>query len=141
MLSPRQAGCDGRPCRRATITPGVGDGAIDWVIAPNAAYYAIDNVTLVTRSNSSRMLGIANHTHIGRDNQISTFGLGWITLTNRTCDSFRWTIGMPGGPFGKGIGSQGWQPQGFTACDALECTAYPCDSGDFICVEMASQVL
>jgi hypothetical protein len=52
-----EGGCAGQPCRRATVTPGVGDGAIDWVIAPNAAYYAIDNVTLVTWSNTSRMLG------------------------------------------------------------------------------------
>ena len=31
-------GCGGQPCRRASLTPGLGDGAIDWVIAPTAAY-------------------------------------------------------------------------------------------------------
>ena len=42
-----EGGCGGKPCRRASITPGVGDGAIDWVIAPRAAYYLLDNATLV----------------------------------------------------------------------------------------------
>ena len=134
-----EAGCGGKPCRRATITPGVGDGQVDWVIAPNAAYYKLDNKTLVTWSNSSRMLGMANHTKIGHDNQLAPFGLGWETLPNRTCDSWRWSVGMPGGPFGSSVGSQGWEPQPFTATageppnDPLHCV-----SGDFVCVEMAS---
>ena len=34
-----EGGCNGQPCRRASVTPGVGDGQVDWVIAPNAAYY------------------------------------------------------------------------------------------------------
>ena len=50
-----EEGCDGKPCRRASVTPGVGDGAIDWVIAPNAFYTLLsDNSTLVTVSNASR---------------------------------------------------------------------------------------
>ena len=32
-----EAGCDGKPCRRTSVTPGLGDSAIDWVIAPMAA--------------------------------------------------------------------------------------------------------
>ena len=54
-----EAGCAGgsKPCRRASITPGAGDGQIDWVLAPNSAYFRLDNVTLVALSNSTRMLG------------------------------------------------------------------------------------
>ena len=53
-----EEGCDGEPCRRASVTPGVGDGAIDWVIAPNAFYTLLsDNSTLVTVSNASRCAG------------------------------------------------------------------------------------
>jgi hypothetical protein len=84
---PDSTACSGQPCRRATITPGRGDGALDWVIAPNAAYYLLDNTTMVTVSNSTRMLGVANHSKVGGGNQISPFGHGWITTANATCKS------------------------------------------------------
>ena len=96
----------------------------------------LDNVTLVTWSNSSGMLGKANHTKVGHDNQLSAFGPGWITLANRTCNSWRWTVGMEGGPYGKAVGSAGWNQQGFEATAGIE-IGLPCTSGDFICVEMA----
>ena len=127
-------GCAGKPCRRESKTPGWGDGAIDWVIAPNAAYYLLDNTTLVTVSNATRMLGIANHTKVGGGNQISPFGQGWITNVNGTCGSWRWKNGMAGGPFGITLGSQGYPRQPFTATTGV---VGQCVRGDFICVEMA----
>ena len=127
------AGCDGKPCRRATVTPGWGDGAIDWVIAPNAYYLMVDNKTLVTVSNATRMLGIANHTKVGGGNQLSPFGRGWTTSVNGSCDSWRWTEGMEGGPFGVTLGSSGYDRQPFTATTGV----LPCGRGDYICVEMA----
>ena len=53
------------------------------------------------------MLGVANHTKVGGGNQIAPFGPGWATLQNRTCDSWRWTHGVAGGPHGVALGSQG----------------------------------
>lgn len=96
----------------------------------------LDNVTLITWSNASAMLGVANHTKIGRDNQLSPFGPGWVTLENRTCNSWRWARGMQGGPYGKAVGSAGWIAQPFTATAGVA-VGLPCDAGDFICVEMA----
>ena len=132
-----EAGCGGNPCRRASVTPGHGDGAIDWVIAPDAAYYLLDNTTYVTRSNATRMLGVANHTKVGGGNQISPFGPGWTTLKNRTCDSWRWSLRMQGGPYGVSLGSQGWEHEPFTATAGID-TGLPCSNGGWICVEMAS---
>ena len=128
-----EAGCGGKPCRRASVTPGWGDGAIDWVIAPNAAYYLLDNTTLVTVSNATRMLGVANHTKVGGGNQLAPFVKGWVTAPNSTCNSWRWTSGMPGGPYGVTLGSQGYPREPFTGGGS-----YRCSRSDFICVEMGS---
>jgi len=137
-----EAGCTGKPCRRATVTSGVGDGQIDWPIAKSSAYYLTDNTTLVTVSNSSGLLGVANHSKVGGGNQLSPFGRDWVTLPNRTCNDWRWTIGMSGGPFGVSLGSQGWVRQGFWATAGVPpAVAEPCGHGDFICVEMAAVVL
>ena len=119
------------------MTPGVGDGAIDWVIAANAAYYLLDNTTLISWSNASRMLGVSNHTHLTSGNQISPFGEGWVTLPNRTCNSWRWSEGMAGGPFGMAVGDQRLLGKGFTA-GAQGDRNVKCHSDPFICVEMAA---
>lgn len=133
-------GCAGKPCRRATVTPGVGDGPIDWVIAANAAYYLLDNTTLISWSNASRMLGVSNHTHLTPGNQISPFGAGWVTLPNRTCNSWRWSEGMAGGPFGMAVGDQRLLGKGFTA-GAQGDRNVKCHSAPFICVEMAASAV
>ena len=60
---------------------------------------------------------------------------GWTTNKNGSCGSWHWAAGMPGGPFGVTLGSQGWLRQPFTATTGV---LPQCTRGDFICVEMAS---
>ena len=129
-----EAGCGGKPCRRASVTPGVGDGAIDWVIDATAAYFKLDNTTLVTVSNATRMLGKQGNgsAMLGGGNQLAPMSAGWTTPSNSTCDSWRWSVGMVGGPFGVNLGGAGWPNQPLYGDQGRR---YPCDAGDFVCVE------
>jgi hypothetical protein len=139
-----EAGCRGRPCRRASLSPGRGDGQVDWVIAANAAYFKLDNTTLVAVSNSSRLLGRQGNGSavVGGGNQLAPMLPDWTTPTNSTCGSWRWSVGMRSAghqPFGTNLGGSGWPNQPFT-CDqgCVHGGRFPCDVGDFICVEMAN---
>ncbi len=133
-----EAGCDGKPCRRASVTPGVGDGAVDWVIGSTAAYFKLDNQTLVVVSNSSHMLGNQGNGSavLGGGNQLAPLGPGWVTLPNSTCDSWRWAEGMAGGPYGTLLGSAGWPNMPFNCGNG--CVPFPCVMDDFVCIEMAN---
>ena len=132
-----EAGCDGKPCRRASVTPGVGDGAIDWVIKASAAYFKLDNQTLVAVSNLTRMLGKQGNGSavLGGGNQLAPMSAGWTTPSNSTCNSWRWSVGMPGGPFGVNLGGAGWPGQPLYGDQGR---LFPCDAGDFVCVEMSN---
>jgi hypothetical protein len=132
-----EAGCKGKPCRRASITPGVGDGALDWVVAANAAYFKLDNQTLVVVSNSSRMLGKQGNGSavLGGGNQLAPMGLGWVTLPNSTCNSWQWAKGMAAGPYATLLGSAGWPNLPFNCGN--NCVRFPCLLDDFVCIEMA----
>ena len=85
----------------------------------------------VSLSNSSRMLGENNASLPGARNQLAPFGHGWVTPRNSTCDSWRWSRGMEGGPFGATLGGAGWPKQPFIGNQGR---AFPCVDGDFICV-------
>ena len=113
-------------------------GAIDWVLAANAAYFKLDNTTLVALSNTSRMLGKQGNGSavLGGGNQLAPMGPGWVTVPNTTCDSWRWSIGMAGGPFGALLGSAGWPNLPLNCGNG--CRRFPCKLDDFVCVEMAT---
>ena len=49
-------GCNGSPCRRASVTSSTGDGQIDWPLQPNSYYYSLDLNTLITTTDSAGLL-------------------------------------------------------------------------------------
>ncbi len=55
-----EAGCNGQPCRRATITPDKGDGQIDWVLLPSHTYRTFDNASVVGFTGSNGLFAFPN---------------------------------------------------------------------------------
>lgn len=99
-------GCQGgtQPCRRATITPFLGDGQINWTLLPNAVYYQWDNVTIAgyTASNSLFSFPFFDNP-MDCINQASGMNIDWTTQTNGTCGN--WEKGSnQGGPPLQSIG-------------------------------------
>ena len=134
-----EAGCgaDGSaPCRRATVTPGLGDEAIDWPVRASGAYYRLDGKTLGALANATAMLETPAPGGFEGGNQAAGFtSPGWVTQFNGTCDGWRWSRGMPNPPeapfgFAVGLGWAGapvyWEGGG----------SFPCDSVSFFCVEV-----
>ena len=54
------AGCKAKnisvPCRRASAVPNLGDGQMDWILKPAAAYYLMDNTTLLFETTSAALI-------------------------------------------------------------------------------------
>ena len=94
-----ETGCNGQPCRRATITPYIGDGQIDWPLIPNTAYYNA-NLSLVvatTRPNglfpSTLLAAITAPNCL---NQASGLDNDWTTRVGMTCGNWRQSTGEIG---------------------------------------------
>ena len=83
-------GADGSaPCRRATVTPGLGDGAIDWPVRASGAYYRLDGATLGALANASAMLETPAPGGFEGGTQAAGFSSpGWVTQLNGTCNGF-----------------------------------------------------
>jgi hypothetical protein len=89
-----QTGCSGSPCRRASNTPNVGDGQIDWVLKPNTNYYRADGTTLIMTTNSNSIFIFGNFT-----NSITSVSLtpmtgmsgSWTTFSNSNCVNYSFT--------------------------------------------------
>ena len=124
------------PCRRATVTPGAGDGSIDWPVRASGAYYGLDGSSLRALANSSAMLQTPAASGFGGVNQAAGFSSpGWVTSANGTCDGWRWAVGMPTPPeapygFTVTLGWSGfpvyWEGGGNFPCGAIE----------FFCIEV-----
>ncbi len=118
-------------CRRATVTPGQGDGQIDWPIQANSAYYALDGSTLAVVSNSSRLFIQPTNLSFRGTNQMSGMGPGWVSVSNGSCNDWTWSNGMDNGTtFMTTIGWAGY-PVSFIGGQLYGCSAYA-----FFCVEV-----
>eukprot|EP00300_Choanocystis_sp_HF-7_P030740 c39659_g1_i1.p1 GENE.c39659_g1_i1~~c39659_g1_i1.p1 ORF type:complete len:553 (+),score=123.77 c39659_g1_i1:173-1660(+) len=85
-----EAGCNGRPCRRATAVGDEGDGQIDWILFPDATYYMVDNKTVIGTTNEKALFDFPFQTQVAAcANQISGIYMDFTTETDLTCDSWR----------------------------------------------------
>ena len=60
-------------------------------------------------------------------NQLAPMGHGWVSVPNSSCNSWRWSEGMVGGPFGCTLGGAGWlveynEEQRNTGCACWLCS-------------------
>eukprot|EP00299_Pterocystis_sp_00344_P016398 c8229_g1_i1.p1 GENE.c8229_g1_i1~~c8229_g1_i1.p1 ORF type:complete len:858 (+),score=201.21 c8229_g1_i1:35-2608(+) len=123
-------GCNGAPCRRATVTPNTGDGQIDWVLKPKAAYFHLDNTTLVGTTGANSLFEWPLLTNIGGAfNQMTGMHGDWTTWVNGTCSSYRCADGTCQQAIGWAAGLTAQLLQG--AYDTSGCGV-----NRFICVEV-----
>jgi lysophospholipase L1-like esterase len=114
-------GCGGAPCRRATVTPYLGDGQVDWVLAPNRTYNTRDNSSTVGFTDASGLFAWPLFKGVGPcDNQVSGFAnAGWTTNADGNCDN--WSPSNSG-KYGVGwaCGTDNCLAGGELACPALQ---------------------
>eukprot|EP00039_Didymoeca_costata_P003595 m.68609 g.68609 ORF g.68609 m.68609 type:complete len:511 (+) comp11983_c0_seq1:112-1644(+) len=115
-----ETGCEGNPCRRATITPNRGDGQIDWPLLANRVYRRFDNSTALGWTTDNALLNFPLFWYIsdtwmdgGCRNQASGMNSTWNTAIGKTCQSWSsnsstdhqaigWTCSTDGGMFSGG---------------------------------------
>ena len=92
-----ETGCNGRPCRRATISPNTGDGQIDWPLMPNTAYYNADFSAVVATTGANGLLPstlLVAITAPGCLNQASGLNKDWTTRSGLTCGGWQQPSGQ-----------------------------------------------
>ena len=118
-----ETGCSGQPCRRATISPNVGDGQIDWPLIPNTAYYNDEFSAVVATTGSNGLLPsnlLATITAPGCPNQASGVDSDWTTRDGMTCDSWQHsTSGMMGVGYPCSLSTMNFLNGGSVVCRSL----------------------
>ena len=94
-----ESGCSGQPCRRATVSPNIGDGQIDWPLMPNTTYYNADFSAVVATTGSNGLLPstlLAPVTSTECLNQASGIDNDWTTRVGTTCGNWQQSTGEMG---------------------------------------------
>jgi lysophospholipase L1-like esterase len=123
-------GCNG-PCRRASQSPYLGDGQIDWPLKPRSSYYRFDgNSSVVGFTDENALIQFPFWGPLfSCFNQISGFHTDWTTKKNQTCDS--WTQGTSSAA--QGVGWACDLENSFLDGGNLDCSS----PNKFVCVTMS----
>ena len=98
-----ESGCSGQPCRRASVTPNVGDGQVDWPLMPSTTYYNIDFSAIIAKTSSNSLLPSSlNSVPLSSScvNQATGIDKDWTTRSALTCGNWR----VSGGSGRQGVG-------------------------------------
>lgn len=127
-------GCDGSPCRRASVTQFLGDGQIDWPLMPNAVYYEDKDRRVAmgnTGMNSLFVFPLARNS-LPCTNHASGMRSDWTTIPGGTCDS--WTT-QNGSAHNQAVGWSCSTSNGLMYGGALD---WPCTANKLLCVSVPS---
>lgn len=87
-----ESGCSGQPCRRASVTPNVGDGQVDWPLMPSTSYCNMDSSAVVSVTGINRLFSKAFNTSAISPssclNQASGMDKDWTTRAGMSCGNW-----------------------------------------------------
>ncbi|WP_232369463.1 DUF1554 domain-containing protein [Leptospira abararensis] len=115
--------------RRASVSANLGDGQINWIFAPNRAYYQPEG-TIGTTSSGGLFISTLTTRFSANSKYWTGLNADWTTNTSNTCNQWSSNLGTYNGIMGQGnstsvtVITTGWAPE-------------PCNANiqQLICVE------